>query len=51
LGPGNLTHETYLKPKNFVSIPSDIEPGKLTLAQAEELYKKMSKVKKAADGH
>ena len=39
-----------LKTKVFLSIPSDIEPSTLTLAQAEELYKKLAEAKKASGG-
>lgn len=47
-GPyGPYMFKEGLKTKNFVGIPSTVDPSTLTLAEAEELYKKCSELKKA----
>lgn len=45
---GPYMYKSSLKTKVFVSVPSTIDPTTLTVAEAEELYKKQSEAKKAA---
>jgi DNA topoisomerase-1 len=44
---GPYMYKEGLKTKVFLSLPPDVDPSKLTLAQAEELYKKLAEAKKA----
>jgi DNA topoisomerase-1 len=45
---GPYMYKSSLKTKVFVSVPTTIDPTTLTVAEAEELYKKQSEAKKAA---
>ena len=45
---GPYMYKEGLKTKNFLSIPDSIDPKTLTLAQAEDLYKKLSESKKSS---
>ena len=44
---GPYMYKEGLKTKVFLSVPPDVDPKSLTLAQAEELYKKLAEAKKA----
>jgi topoisomerase IA-like protein len=44
---GPYMYKEGLKTKVFLSVPPDVDPKSLTLAQAEELYKKLADAKKA----
>jgi topoisomerase IA-like protein len=44
---GPYMYKEGLKQKVFLSLPADVDPKTLTLAQAEELYKKLAEAKKA----